>query len=184
MWTPNKPKGKANNTGKTPRFINRTNLSKKEHCTADGKWWLFWVPFLIFFSLVLYIQKFSLSRKEKVQYSLIRRGRHQVFRSLLDFYFVQSAQKQSLKMKLKNFLLEIPVADWPVLRDMYTDNWPSNYSTYFAIDNGIKLKQMDPVEYNKEVQMYSLNGDWSDGTFILLVSKHEDYCLKSINFPR
>lgn len=73
-------------------------------------------------------------------------------------------------MKLKNFLLEIPSADWPVLRDMYVDNWPENYSTYFAIDNGIKLKHRDPIDYNKEVQMFSLNGDWSDGTFILLVS--------------
>lgn len=73
-------------------------------------------------------------------------------------------------MKLTNFLVEIPVEDWAELRDMYTDNWPSNYSTYFAIDNGIRLKMQDPVMYKKEIQIYSLNGDWNDGTFIMVVS--------------
>lgn len=79
-------------------------------------------------------------------------------------------------MKLKNFLLDIPTVDWPVLRDMYVDNWPENYSTYFAIENGIKLRHKDPTDYKKEVQMFSLNGDWSDGTFILLVSLRISTC--------
>lgn len=73
-------------------------------------------------------------------------------------------------MKLKNFLLEIPSENWIDLRDMYAGNWPENYSTYFAIENAIKLKEQDHENFSKEVQMFSLNGDWSDGTFILLVS--------------
>lgn len=83
-------------------------------------------------------------------------------------------------MKLKNFLLEIPVADWPALKDMYVDNWPENYSTYFAIDNGMNLKQRDPVNYKNEIQLFSLNGDWSDGTFILLVSFAHKYLSDSM----
>ncbi|XP_055918700.1 uncharacterized protein LOC129950806 [Eupeodes corollae] len=65
----------------------------------------------------------------------------------------------------KNNLVEIPFEDWPKLRDLYVKrNLESN--SFYLFQNIINWLNKDP-SLEKSVKLYSLNGDWSDGTFIL-----------------
>lgn len=63
-------------------------------------------------------------------------------------------------------LVEIPLEEWPFLRDMFAEFWPRDILAYNAIDNHLKIKTKNPCAPSK---LLSLNGDWSDGTFILQV---------------
>lgn len=65
-------------------------------------------------------------------------------------------------------LVEIPVADWPALRDLYKEDWPRNHVGYYTLDNFIRWVNLDPNI--KHLKVLSLNGDWSDGTFVIIVS--------------
>lgn len=74
-------------------------------------------------------------------------------------------------MKSKNVLVELPVADWTTLRDMYLRDWPEYNTEYNALDNAIKLTALDAERYGKEFNIQTLNDEWrNDGTFILTVS--------------
>ncbi|XP_055917597.1 uncharacterized protein LOC129949901 [Eupeodes corollae] len=65
----------------------------------------------------------------------------------------------------KNTLVEIPFEDWPKLRDLYVNrNLESN--SFSMLRNIINWLNKDP-SLEKSMKIYSLNGDWSDGTFIL-----------------
>lgn len=64
-------------------------------------------------------------------------------------------------------LVEIPVNEWLELRDLYLDNWPENMNGYYTMDNFINWVIRKPDI--KHLWVYSLNGDWSDGTFIVVV---------------
>lgn len=66
-------------------------------------------------------------------------------------------------------LVEIPVEDWTRLRDMFAEFWPRDILAYNAIDNHLKIKTKNPSAPSR---ILCLNGDWSDGTFILQVIKH------------
>lgn len=63
-------------------------------------------------------------------------------------------------------LVEIPVADWPALRDLYKEDWPRNHVGYYTLDNFIRWVNLDPNI--KHLKVLSLNGDWSDGTFVII----------------
>ncbi|XP_055920168.1 uncharacterized protein LOC129951846 [Eupeodes corollae] len=65
----------------------------------------------------------------------------------------------------KNTLVEIPIEDWPKLRDLYAVRKLESNS-YSLIQNYINWLNKDP-SLKESVKIYSLNGDWSDGTFIL-----------------
>lgn len=74
-------------------------------------------------------------------------------------------------MKSKNNLIELPVADWVTLRDMYLRDWPEHNTEYNALNNAIRLVEMDAERYGNEFKVLTLNGEWrSDGTFVLIVS--------------
>lgn len=75
------------------------------------------------------------------------------------------------KMKSKDNLIELAVADWVALRDMYLKDWPEHNTEYNALNNAIRLVGMDAERYRSEFQVLTLNGEWSsDATFILIVS--------------
>ncbi|XP_058818039.1 uncharacterized protein LOC131681315 [Topomyia yanbarensis] len=61
----------------------------------------------------------------------------------------------------------IPPQDWPELRDLYRDNWPSNLVAYHTVDNFIQWHQKDP--HIKHLTFYSLNDNWrTDGTYVIV----------------
>uniref|UniRef100_A0A6M2DSQ1 Hipothetical protein n=1 Tax=Xenopsylla cheopis TaxID=163159 RepID=A0A6M2DSQ1_XENCH len=63
----------------------------------------------------------------------------------------------------KNKLVEVPVDDWKKLRDLFKSNWPRHVLPYLAIENFERLK----TTHLPSTKIFCLNGDWSDGTFIL-----------------
>ncbi|XP_063701906.1 uncharacterized protein LOC134831981 [Culicoides brevitarsis] len=65
-----------------------------------------------------------------------------------------------------NKLVEIPPSEWPALRDSFLPNWPSEHVGYYLVDNYVKWVEKDPNI--KNLKFYSLNGDWSDGTFVVV----------------
>lgn len=65
-------------------------------------------------------------------------------------------------------LTEIDRNDLLVLRDLYKPDGSKNYIAYVTIDTYIHWFQQDPnVEH---VKFYCLNGDFSHGTFVVIVS--------------
>ncbi|XP_055839996.1 uncharacterized protein LOC129907697 [Episyrphus balteatus] len=65
----------------------------------------------------------------------------------------------------KNTLIEIPFEDWSKLRDLYI-NRKLESNSFNLIQNFIDWLNKDP-SLKESIKIYSLNGDWSDGTFIL-----------------
>lgn len=66
-------------------------------------------------------------------------------------------------------LVEVPRADWPKLRDLYLPDKSKSYIAYTALESYISWCAVDPDI--KHVMIYSLNGDFSDGTFAIIVNK-------------
>lgn len=69
---------------------------------------------------------------------------------------------------MTDHLVEIEQKDWPNLKNLYTSNDSKNYIAYTTIDNYIRWFEQDPNI--KHVHFYCLNGDFSDGTFVVTVS--------------
>lgn len=64
-------------------------------------------------------------------------------------------------------LVEIESQNWPALRDLYAPNSPKTFIGHSAVDNFIRWTDQQPDIPN--LVFYSLNGDWSDGTFAVIV---------------
>lgn len=71
-------------------------------------------------------------------------------------------------MSTEDRLVEIPHSDLPALRDLFLPDWPKHIIGHDLVNNYIRWFAKDPT-FN-EATFYSLNGDWSDGTFIVIVS--------------
>lgn len=71
-------------------------------------------------------------------------------------------------MNNENRLVKIPKQNWSELRDLFKVNWPENILGYSTIDNYYTWNKKDSDI--KDLVIYSLNGDWSDGTYIVIVS--------------
>lgn len=69
---------------------------------------------------------------------------------------------------MKNKLIEIGREHWPALRNLYTANSPEFFG-YVLVDTFIRWTEQQPNNL-PEVKLYSLNGDWSDGTYAAIVS--------------
>lgn len=69
---------------------------------------------------------------------------------------------------MTDYLAEIDRKDWPKLRDLYTPNGIKSYVAFITIDNFIRWFEQDPNI--KHVKFYCLNGDFSEGTFVIIVS--------------
>ena len=65
-------------------------------------------------------------------------------------------------------LKKIPQSEWENLRDLYLASWPETCYGYYAIDNYVQWKRKGISLENFHI--FCLNGDWSDGTFIIEVS--------------
>lgn len=68
---------------------------------------------------------------------------------------------------MSNKLVKIPVESLPALRDLYKKDWPDNLVGYHTVDNYIRWYEKVPDI--KNLECLSLNGDWSDGTFLIVV---------------
>lgn len=64
-------------------------------------------------------------------------------------------------------LVEIPLDDLIALREKYLLRLADQGLGFFILNNYIKWLQQDPNVVN--FHAYSLNGDWSDGTFVTIV---------------
>lgn len=64
-------------------------------------------------------------------------------------------------------IFEIPCDELPSLRDLFLQNWPENMIGYYTIDNYIRWLTNDPNIRN--LKIYSLNNDFRDGTFVVIV---------------
>ena len=65
-------------------------------------------------------------------------------------------------------LVDIPASEWCNLQEKYLANWPRHMLGYYTIDNFIKWQKID--SNIKNLNCYCLDGDWSDGTFVFIVS--------------
>lgn len=63
--------------------------------------------------------------------------------------------------------IEIDCEDWNDLRDLYLPETPETILGLATISNYIEWHKKEETIEN--LTIYSLNGDWSDGTFVLLV---------------
>lgn len=66
-------------------------------------------------------------------------------------------------------IVEISRAEWPQLRDMYKSRLPEVIG-YYVSDTYIRWFEKDSKIENLKV--FCLNGDYSDGTFVAVVSKY------------
>ncbi|XP_063695730.1 uncharacterized protein LOC134827107 [Culicoides brevitarsis] len=70
-------------------------------------------------------------------------------------------------MEVKNDRIEALTPNfWPKLRELFTRDWPENQIGYFIVDDYIKWLKSD--FYMKNVKLLTLNGDFSDGTFVVV----------------
>ena len=65
-------------------------------------------------------------------------------------------------------LTEIEPKDCQKLKNLYTPDGSKSYIAYTTIDNYIRWFEQDPNV--KHVKIFSLNGDFSDGTFVVTVN--------------
>lgn len=65
-------------------------------------------------------------------------------------------------------LIEVPRQDWPKLRDLYIPGKSRSYIAYTALESYIQWITLDADV--KHVKVYALNGDFSDGTFAIIVN--------------
>lgn len=69
---------------------------------------------------------------------------------------------------MQDKICEVPPTQWVELRDMFAADWPRNIYAYNLLENYLQWRERDPKI--KNLKVYSLNGDWSDGTFVVVVS--------------
>lgn len=71
-------------------------------------------------------------------------------------------------MAVADRLVEITRRDLEILKKLYAINGSAqNYVTYTAIDNYIRWFEKD--SQLKHIKVYCLNGNFSDGTFVVIV---------------
>lgn len=65
-------------------------------------------------------------------------------------------------------IVEIDKKDLPALKELYIPDGVKNYIAYTTIDNYIRWFEQDLNI--KHIEFFCLNGDFSDGTFVVTVS--------------
>lgn len=74
---------------------------------------------------------------------------------------------------MENKLTEINRNDLPVLQSLYDPNEPDTHISYTIIGTYIRWFEQNP-DYtfaNNEIKFFCLNGDFSRGTFAVIVSE-------------
>lgn len=100
-----------------------------------------------------------------------------------NFHF-SSARKlkefSRIEMEQVDKLVEIPVGEWFQLQELFRCDWPKHIIAFNVLDNAIRWLKQDPqLKYFK---FFSLNGDWSDGTFIQMVRIVGAHLMHSYSF--
>lgn len=67
-------------------------------------------------------------------------------------------------------LIEINRNDLPTLQKLFRSHESKNDISYMTLGNYIGFFEQDPSV--KHVNVYCLNGDFSDGTFVITVNMH------------
>lgn len=72
---------------------------------------------------------------------------------------------------MENKLTEINRKDLPLLKSLYNPNDPETYTGYTTIDTYIRWFEQNPdaKSINDKIKFYSLNGDFSRGTYAVIV---------------
>lgn len=72
---------------------------------------------------------------------------------------------------MDNKLAEIDRKDLPLLKSLYKSTEPETYTGYTTIDTYIRWFEQNPSDtwINDKIKFYSLNGDFSRGTFVATV---------------
>ena len=70
---------------------------------------------------------------------------------------------------MNDHLVEIQQSDLPLLKKLYTPDRLKSYIAYMAIENYARWLEQNSEE-SKNIKFYCLNGDFSDGTFVVTVS--------------
>lgn len=71
-------------------------------------------------------------------------------------------------VKMSDKLVEIESENWAALRNLYSAEDPNTIYAHCTVDNYIRWLETEPQQ--KDWFIYSLNGDWSDGTYAVVVS--------------
>lgn len=73
-------------------------------------------------------------------------------------------------------LTDIPFENLPCLKKIFEKNWPYSVQAFMFLDHWIKWLKINP---NVGIKFTCQNEDWSDGTFVAIVTVSE---FKLINF--
>lgn len=74
-------------------------------------------------------------------------------------------------MAVADLLVEMTRKDLKILKKLYALNGtPQNYVSYTTIDNYIRWFERD--SHLKHIKIYCFNGNFSDGTFVIIVSSN------------
>lgn len=79
-----------------------------------------------------------------------------------------SLRRKCITGKMTDSLVEINPKDWIKLKELYNPDGVRNYIAYTTIDNYIRW--IDHDEQGRHIKFFCLNGDFSDGTFVVTVS--------------
>lgn len=69
---------------------------------------------------------------------------------------------------MKEYLVEIESKYLPDLKKLYALDESKSYTAFTTIDYYIRCFELDPNV--KHINVYCLNGDFSDGTFVVTVN--------------
>lgn len=80
---------------------------------------------------------------------------------------------KSLFMEIGDKIIELTPNFWPELREKFKTNWPEHQIGHLLVDDYIKWVEICDLDTNyiKNVKIFTLNGDFSDGTFVVIVSE-------------
>lgn len=71
---------------------------------------------------------------------------------------------------MEDRLAEISIDGLKRLRDLYNPDGIKSYTTFVTIDTYLRWNEQNPRSKDENIKFYCLNGNISDGTFLVIVS--------------
>lgn len=71
---------------------------------------------------------------------------------------------------MEDRLTQISIEDLTRLRDLYTPDGIKSYTAFVTIENYLRWTDHDRKTNNGNIKFFCLNGDISNGTFVIVVS--------------
>lgn len=101
-----------------------------------------------------------MNQKQYIKLSLfVKTSQEQIDLSAIFFYF-QPFTFSSQSQYIMDSLVEIPVAEWPRLRDLFSIDWPNGAAAYCLLDTNINSPKLSQ-DFNFKV--YCPFGDFNNG---------------------